>query len=435
MVDREIIIYPDWSQHQIMHNLTEDNNIITLPRSMIVDTLSIVNNSGKTVGYYVDKVNDSKISSGNLVKIWLKSGNTKPLEMLYVRENIYYSEVDSIYYKFNSCDDDGVSIMSWSGMYESGNPIVNIDTDYLKKNKMYAENLQINYLLGNLKWRSHYTGVIDSNNNMNLTLKGTISNDTDEIINVDSLKLAGGDVRPPKQNSKYANRAVALSVQNSNEVYDDDFSTSSIEELQIFDTDLNVISKGETNIPLKEYSIPVQKLYVYKLNHYYTDKYFYSDSGRTNVVYRFNAPEKMVSGDIHLYIKANNSQKLVYLSSSRIKRSGLNQNVELELSGSPVEINTEYRLSYQSKDGEILSNNKTKDNEDNKLDKILNIKIKVEITNNLNSSILIALQDELENIISVNPTATIQTGNLYEWQFKMEPQQTVEAFFEITMTV
>lgn len=426
MGERGIIIYPGWSQHQITHNLTEETNVINLPRSMISDSLSIVNNDGKMVPYYLDKVSDSKVSTGELVKIWLKSNNNKPLEMIYIRDNIYYSEVDSLYYKFDDRGEGGISIISWSGMYESGNPILNIDTEFLRKNKMYGEQVQINYLLDDLSWRSHYTGVIDKNN-MSLTLKGTINNETDEIISVDSLRLAGGDIRKPTRSRKYLARSQTSSMErNDNESY----KNASMEELQIFESDLNVISKGETNIPLREYVIPVKKIYVYDLNHSDVENNKYAKKDRTTVLYRFDAPEKMVEGNIHIYAKDEKSEKLVYVSSSNIKRSGIDESVDIELSSSPVEINTEYSYSYES----IESETKTKHNEsiDNRL---LNVKIRVGITNNLNSAILIGLQDNIYNIRSVNPTATIQKGNLYEWQFNIESRQTAEAFIEISVVV
>lgn len=428
-MDNTIVIYPTWSQHKLKHVLKDDYTSINLPKSMIIDTLSVVNNKGELISYYIEKGTDSDLVPGELVRVWIKSINAKPLDMIYIKDNTFYSNTDQTYFKFASSGSiDGISAISWQGKYESINPILKISIP--PDIEEYNKNITINYLLKDLYWRSYYIGIIqesDNLRNLKLILKGTIHNNTEEIINVVNLKLANGDIKPPVQEMIMAAKMTRDVKQRSQSQESSESETLVLEELEFFDTKIKQIPKGQISLSLKEFNFSIEKLYVYELSHNYLNnsslKWF--DKQKAKVIYRFTTNEKMIAGNLNLYLKSNDND-MIYISNSNIPRTGIQDLVDIQLSTSPVEVTTEYSWN----DVKINTGN---DSSKTKLSR--QIHTKITIRNNLNSKIRMALQDHLNNIKSINPQATRKKGNLYEWQFDIGPKQMIETNFKVDLLI
>jgi len=298
----------------IIQKYSGDNKVITLPKSVDISSIMIVDSDGMIVPFsYVPET-----SMG--IALTDRSTGQKV-------DAVVTKDGQNIKGKILSLGSDNVVLLSEnniSNIREYDRVVVSVNDDLTQPKLLISGNnkpFTLSYLVSNISWKCVGTGVIDDSTHiMHLRLAGNIYNETESDINAETT-LVSGEVYQHKRNQRHGdNFAMQKSMMSSENI-----KRTALEDYVKYNVGQRLVRTNDI-AEIGIWNIPVIKVYTHQTN----------ERDIVRFGYRFTATEYIPSCSLNLYSVDNNKNIGSYLGSNVIDETQRTDIVDIILGESTL---------------------------------------------------------------------------------------------------
>ena len=256
-------------------------------------------------------------------------------------------------------------------------------------------DIYLQYILNSLSWKIHYSMVLIGKEEIKISIRaGIINNSHSSFYSKNIILMAGKTSHPPRDSFlSETRRPMGLAIKSAD-----------IQKKKLYSEDLiKVIEFGGFLKPGEMY-MNTDKIYQ---TGYFKLYRHYFDGGRTEIIYRFDSPDQMPSGEVLVY----NGNEEDFIGSSFMPESDKGQLVDLLIGESSLEITTtiDFRKEVTvNSSGDIL--------------KAEEISLTAQFTNPRQELVpVLLIYQAPRRIIKSSHKYNRKSGHTYEWLVNFQP--------------